>query len=164
MELFIVRHAWAGDRDDARWPDDGQRPLTEAGRARFRDCARALRRRGFRPEVIATSPLVRCMETARIAAEAVGEKVRVVTLDELLPGGDLDGLIAWTARLPKNVAQAAWVGHAPDVNRLCGELLGVAASNLRFSKGAAASLLFEGPIARGEGQLRWMVTAKILGC
>jgi hypothetical protein len=28
MDVYLVRHAIAGQRDPARWPDDSQRPLT----------------------------------------------------------------------------------------------------------------------------------------
>jgi len=41
--------------------------------------------RGMKPEVIATSPLVRCVETAQLLSVAAG-KVEVVELDELLAG------------------------------------------------------------------------------
>ena len=65
MDLYIVRHAWAADRDDPRWPEDDLRPLTEEGQERFAQMAAKLVGRGMRPEVVATSPLVRCVETAR---------------------------------------------------------------------------------------------------
>ena len=29
MDLFIIRHAWAAERDDSAYPDDSLRPLTE---------------------------------------------------------------------------------------------------------------------------------------
>ena len=32
MLLLLVRHADAGDRDPAQWPDDTLRPLTDKGR------------------------------------------------------------------------------------------------------------------------------------
>ena len=31
MELLIVRHAIAWERDAKRWPDDGERPLSAPG-------------------------------------------------------------------------------------------------------------------------------------
>src|SRR5258708_34989590 len=35
MELLIVRHAIAFERDDHRWRDDGARPLSPAGMRRY---------------------------------------------------------------------------------------------------------------------------------
>ena len=73
MDLYIVRHAWAADRDDPRWPEDDLRPLTEAGKERFAQMAAMLVDRGMKPELIATSPLVRCVETAQFLAAGVGQ-------------------------------------------------------------------------------------------
>ncbi len=94
MDLYIVRHAWAGDRDDSRWPDDGMRPLTAEGKKRFARVVKKLVRAGMAPSVIATSRLVRCMETAEILAAAL-EEPEIVKLDELQPGSDLQGLLRW---------------------------------------------------------------------
>ena len=39
----MVRHAIAFERDRRRWPDDALRPLTPAGKRRFRKAAGGLR-------------------------------------------------------------------------------------------------------------------------
>jgi phosphohistidine phosphatase len=163
MDLYIIRHAWAADRDDRQWPDDDLRPLTEEGRERFTQMAARLLGRGLTPEVIATSPLVRCVETARLLA-AEADKVEVVELDELRPGSDVEGLLQWTARQARKHERIAWVGHAPDVNRLTAALVGDRGGVIHFAKGAVAAIRFDGPPAIGSGELQWLVTAKILGC
>ena len=58
MNLFIVRHAWAADRDDSQWPDDDLRPLTDEGRQRFAKVTVALISRGLELGIIGSSPLV----------------------------------------------------------------------------------------------------------
>ena len=45
MLLYIVRHAWAEERG-AKFPDDDLRPLTDAGRKRFKKLVRKLVKRG----------------------------------------------------------------------------------------------------------------------
>ena len=42
MDLYIIRHAWAAESDDSRWPDDGMRPLTAEGKERFARVAKKL--------------------------------------------------------------------------------------------------------------------------
>ena len=164
MDLYVIRHAWAADRDDPQWPDDDLRPLSDEGRRRFAKVASVLIERDMAPEIIATSPLARCVETAEIfAAAAPGEPV-VVQLDELRPGSDLEGLMRWTVRQARKCRQIAWVGHAPDVDRLAGALIGASEGFIRFSKGGAAAIRFDGPPDIGAGELRWLVTAKVLGC
>jgi phosphohistidine phosphatase SixA len=163
MDLYIIRHAWAADRDDARWPDDGLRPLTEEGKKRFAKVAACLAERGMKLQVVAASPLVRCVETARILVAAAG-KPKLVELDELRPGSDLNGLLRWTAAQAQRHEGIAWVGHAPDVDRLAAALIAQSDALLRFAKGGAAAIRFNGPPALAGGELQWLVTAKVLGC
>jgi phosphohistidine phosphatase len=162
MDLYIVRHAWAADRDDPQWPEDDLRPLTEEGKERFARMAALLAGRGLTPEIVATSPLVRCLQTARLLAAALG-RVEVVELDQLRPGGDLDGLLRWTVRQARTHRQIAWVGHAPDVDRLAAALIGDGQGLIHFAKGSVAAIRFDGPPALAGGELRWLVTAKVLG-
>lgn len=162
MMLYIVRHAWAVDRDDPEL-DDASRQLTDEGRERFDLVAKLLVKRGFAPAVIATSPLVRCRETADILVDRLTSSVQIVALEELSPGAELAQLVSWTAEHAAGV-DAAWVGHAPDVEQLTAELIGGSRAAIRFAKGAAAAIRFPDGIAAGRGELRWLVSAKILGC
>ena len=164
MDLYIIRHAWAGQYGDPQWPDDGRRPLTSEGEARFTEVVARLVQRGFAPQLIATSPLVRCEQTARIVAGGLSGDPPVVGLDELLPGSDLEGLLRWTAEEAADYDQIAWVGHAPDVGRLTADLIGQPDGGIRFATGAVAAVRFEGLPQLGQGELHWLVTAKLLGC
>ena len=164
MELFIIRHAWAETLGDPAWPDDDQRPLTEEGRERFARMTDLLVARGFAPTIIATSPMVRCVQTAEIVMQCVGGQSKIVEREELLPGGDAESLLAWTDKQSRRHEQVAWVGHAPDVGRLAATALGQWEAEIRFSKGAIAAIRFEGSPRSGQGELRWLVTAKVLGC
>ena len=59
MLLLLVRHANAGDRDPAQWPDDRDRPLTEKGRKVQAEVSRFLRKRDLAPTLVLTSPWIR---------------------------------------------------------------------------------------------------------
>lgn len=163
MDLFIIRHAWAADRNDAQWPDDARRPLTEEGRERFARMVEQLVARGLAPEIIATSPMVRCVQTAQILAKELGKHREVVEREELLPGGDPKHLLAWTEKQSPKSGKIAWVGHAPDVGYLAAALIGQHDGEIRFSKGAIAAIRFNDAPELGRGELRWLVTAKVLG-
>ena len=164
MILYIVRHALAGSYGDPAWPDDFDRPFTDEGRRRFALMIRTLSERGLAPEVVATSPLVRCRQTAEILPAAVPGNPKVVELHELAPDGDLSGLLEWTAREAGHCGEVAWVGHAPSVGRLTAALIGDSPTGIRFAKGAVAAVRFDDMPAAAEGELRWLVTAKLLGC
>lgn len=161
MKLYLARHAWAGHFGDPGWPDDSQRPLTAEGVERYRRVVGALAERGFAPERIATSPYVRCAQTAELIAEATGAPVEPV--DELACGARLEPLVAWTNAT--GLESVCWVGHNPDVERLLARLIGPGAAAVRFAKGSVAAVRFEEvEVAPGEGVLEWHVTAKALGC
>jgi phosphohistidine phosphatase len=159
MLLYIVRHAWAGDPQAS---NDDLRPLTDDGRKRFARMARRMVEAGVAPRLIATSPLVRCVETAQILASEIADS-QIVKLNSLCPGGDWDALLHWTAGHAADHDQIAWVGHVPDVNHLTAALIGQGASSIHFAKGAVAAIEFEDRPAFAQGELRWLVTAKLLG-
>jgi phosphohistidine phosphatase len=163
MDLFIIRHAWAAQRDDAAYPDDSLRPLTDEGRERFARMIEALVPRGLAPQLIIASPMLRCQQTAEILAKALGEKSKVVQRKELLPGGDPKHLLAATEKHAAGLDQVAWVGHAPDVGFLAAALIGLDNGWLDLKKGSIAALAFPNSPELGRGELRWLVTAKILG-
>ena len=83
MLLYIVRHAWAEERDDSIWPGDLERPLTDKGKKRFAQVVKKLVEAEFAPAVIATSPLARCRQTAELIREHVAGKPKIVPLDAL---------------------------------------------------------------------------------
>lgn len=161
MILYIVRHAWAEQRDAERWPDDGLRPLTKKGRKRFAKLMRRLEETDFAPQVVATSPLLRCRQTTEILADHLSDQPSVVELEALAPGSDLATLIQWTAA--QEVDEVAWVGHAPDVGRLAANLIGSKDATIEFAKGAIACIEFSDTIAAGSGALRWLATAGLFG-
>ena len=162
MLLYIIRHAWAGDLDDAAWPDDRCRPLTPEGQKRFARMVEKLAAGGFAPAVIATSPLVRCRQTADVIAQHLPGKSNVVDRKELVPDSDLMGILQWSARQPEDL-DLAWVGHAPDVGHMVAALIGSPGAAIEMAKGAVAAIQFPGKPEFREGVLRWLATAKILG-
>jgi phosphohistidine phosphatase len=162
MLLYIVRHAWAEERDSERFPNDDLRPLTGEGKKRFAKVVERLVDGGFRPTIVATSPLVRCRQTADITLKHLANDAKLVELDALRPGSDLAELVRWTASQPDEAI--AWVGHAPDVTDLAAALIGDGSASIRFAKGAAAAIEFAGEMAAGKGELNWLSTAKLLGC
>lgn len=160
MIVYVVRHAWAEDRDEATWPNDDLRPLTAKGQKRFRRVVKRLAKRGFDPRHLATSPLVRCRQTADLIAEHAPHGPAPEELDDLRPGGRLDGLLAWTTQCGEG--DVAWVGHAPDVEEIAAALIGGQQAAIHFAKGAVAAVEFTGRLAAGEGQLLWLATAELL--
>jgi len=75
MPLLVVRHARAGRR--GAWErDDQERPLSPRGRIQAEALVPLLAE--FRPRRILSSPAVRCFETVRPLAEALGLPIESV--------------------------------------------------------------------------------------
>lgn len=160
MFLYIARHAWAGHFGDAGdWGADSERPLTADGVERYRCVLAKLSKAGMRPQVIATSPLVRCAQTAKLIAEVCGGAV--TELEALALGAEMTPLLDWTHQ--QTADQICWVGHNPDVGRLAAAMVGDGDTAVRFAKGGVAAIRFYGDPAPGMGDLHWLATAKLLG-
>ena len=150
MRVTLIRHGEAGD--DA--PRDEVRSLTLRGRASVGRVGRALRRRGGDFTLIASSPLVRAVQTAEIIAAAVGYGGRVVISETLEPDARVSRTVAWLATL-EGEGSVALCAHEPILSTLAGALLGVD----RFPALRKAEVLRlrlpDGPGHRGE--LRWRI-------
>jgi phosphohistidine phosphatase len=125
MNLYIVRHAIAEERDPTSSEEqDSQRPLTNAGRKKFRQIARALGNLGTPIDLILTSPYLRAADTARILRKELDlNKDKLITVADLAPGGDANCLMQDVREKYGTFGNVALVGHEPGLSRLISVLL-----------------------------------------
>jgi phosphohistidine phosphatase len=157
MKLLLLRHAVAGDRAAfaATGKEDRLRPLTEDGRKKMRRIADALA--GLLPELalVATSPYLRCRDSAEILARAFPERPVLSELVELAPEGPSAPLLRFL-QAQKSLPLVACVGHEPNLSRFAGWLLtGKEKSFLELRKGGACLLDFTGRLAPGNATQLW---------
>jgi len=163
MKLLVIRHALAETRAEfARsGRHDDFRPTTAEGRKRMRRVAAGLQRLVPDVGLIATSPLVRAVETAGIVAEAFPGAERQ-TIQELAPDHQLPAFLAWL-RARSATATAAVVGHEPHLSHLVSWLLaGRFSSFVVLKKGGACLLEFVAEPAAGEARLLWHLPPSLL--
>jgi phosphohistidine phosphatase len=158
MKVFLVRHAIAHERSRARWPDDSQRELTQAGKRKWRKAARGLTTLLPRAAPILTSPFVRARATAVILAAVHGGKI--VQCPELAAGGKPSA--TFELLKVRGGAATVLVGHEPDLGRFLAAALGAGSARFSFKKGGAACVEFRGRPASGEANLLWMLPPKVL--
>jgi len=158
-ELYLIRHGIAEERGDA-WPDDAKRPLTEEGVAKLRKASRALARVGVSVDVVLTSPLARCRQTADLFAAALSPHPAVVVVDALAPGGSQAGVLAELEKHARR-KKIAIVGHEPGLGELAGRLAGMRQA-MEFKKGAICRIDVEALPPKNPGALRWFLTPKLL--
>ena len=70
MEIYVVRHGIAIDREDPKCPPDPERYLTEEGIEKTKRVAAAVAALSSTPDVLLSSPYVRATQTAEIFAAA----------------------------------------------------------------------------------------------
>ena len=162
MDLYLVRHAIAGERDPDRWPQDSERPLTKKGIRRFTQAAAGLVTVVPQVDLVLASPYRRAWETALILEKAGWPDPQ--RLDELAqgePGVLLRALLPYRAR-----DSVALVGHEPYLTRFITSLLGVAPW-AEMRKGGAVRLQQPQPSLTGGAELRWYLPPSVLrkiGC
>jgi phosphohistidine phosphatase len=142
--LLLLRHGIAEDAGPSTGFRDEPRALTPDGIARMRRAARGMAAMGLAPDLILTSPLTRCLQTAEIVNEAVGG----VLEDDprLAPGMEIDDLVgAITDR--GSPARVLVCGHQPDMSYVTAELVG--GGMIDFRKGTLAALEVEALRPRG---------------
>ncbi|GAC1663558.1 MAG: phosphohistidine phosphatase SixA [Steroidobacteraceae bacterium] len=163
MELLIVRHAIAFERDAHRWPDDDERPLSARGMARARKAAQGLKAISGRPARVLTSPLLRARQTAAILSQ-VAAWPRAVPCHQLMPGVGAPELLALLGRARDE--RLAVVGHEPGLGHLVSTCLpgGAKSAAFAFRKMGVALLEFKGPPRAGRGELVWFVPPRVLRC
>jgi phosphohistidine phosphatase len=161
MELLIVRHAIACERDRLRWRDDGARPLSPVGIRLSRKAAAGLKQFSKVPDRLLTSPLVRARQTARILTDVAGWP-RAEEAAELLPGGAPLAVLTLLGR--DRSKRVAIVGHEPGLSALLAACLlgdgGTLAVDMK--KNAVACVSFDGAPSAGRAVLRWLATPRML--
>ncbi len=161
-EFYIMRHGVAVTRGTAAFSDDSKRPLTPQGKKKMQGIARGLRRLGFDPDWIVTSPLVRAVETAEIVAESLQTKTPLDFCDALRPGGSPESLIAFLAKRA-NRKRVLVVGHEPDLSQMAARLIGSSChANLALKKGGCCLITFTEFPPKSPGELVWWLTPRIL--
>jgi phosphohistidine phosphatase len=162
MLLILNRHAAAGVRDPAQWPDDRERPLTDKGRKVQRDVSRVLRRLDLAPVLVLTSPWLRAAQSAEILAEVARVAQPAVPCEPLAADPDLIRLTDFVGGQPPE-AIVAMVGHSPWIEELASILLGGSTASIRMDFPKSGVMGIElAALAPGAGELRFFLRPKML--
>jgi len=140
MNLYIIRHAIAVDEAASDYASDSERPLTDKGRKKMRQIAKALRSLGVEFDLILSSPYIRACETAEILADVFKMKSKIVFSDHLIPEGNPELLIG-EINEKHTVDSLAIVGHEPYLSALIGSLVtDISKIEINLKKGGVCHL------------------------
>jgi phosphohistidine phosphatase len=163
VQIYLLRHAIAS----ARRPGDTEEH--DRGRGLTRDGAR-LARAGVaglavllgKPDRLLSSPYRRALQTAVLAARALGLRRSDVAVLQALAGDVAGGrLLEALSRLPGR--RLLCVGHEPQLSSLVA-LLCTAGRPLALDlrKAGLVRIDAERPLRLGGGQLRWLLSPRLL--
>lgn len=156
MNVYFLRHADALPENGESIPCDEERPLSDDGKRQVTDVASAFKKQGLTFDLVLTSPLKRCRETAegiliqqgRTAAEAND-------LDLLAPGGSTKKLMKYLRTL--EIENVLLVGHNPDLGEHLAYLIGDKDAQVKLGKAAFACVSCEASPRKAEGELLYLI-------
>ena len=161
MQLYIVRHGIAIDREDPKCPPDPERYLTEEGVEKTKQVAKGVRALQTGADLLLSSPYVRANQTAEIFAEALDyPRQKIRRTDLLLPGAEPSLLFRELAK-DKHAATIFLFGHAPQLDDIIATALG-SKRHVTALKKAGVALIELKRVSPPMGQFVWLATPKLL--
>jgi len=161
MQLYIVRHGIAVDREDPKCPPDPERYLTEEGVEKTKQVAAGVAAMGVTADLIFTSPYVRAAQTAEIFAAALEyAKPKIRRTDLLLPGAEPSLLFRDLAK-ERQASSVFLFGHAPQLDDIIATALG-SKRHLTALKKAGVALVELKRVSPPMAALVWLATPKLL--
>src|SRR5271169_919034 len=161
MQLFIVRHGIAVDREDPTCPADPERFLTNEGIEKTREVAQGVMEVAAVPDLMMTSPYLRAVQTAEVFATVFEySKQKIRKSDLLLPGAESLQLFRELSK-DKDLSTVFVFGHAPHLDDLIATAIGTK-HHISSLKKAGVALVELKRLVPPIGELLWLATPKLL--
>jgi phosphohistidine phosphatase len=162
VELYLIRHADAAPAGEGGITKDADRPLTAKGEEQARNLGQGLERKGMRPAVVVSSPLLRSRQTADLLVGAFSPPPPDVKVcEELAPDGKRRRLSRYLRTL--GATKIALVGHQPDIGAFAAWLIGSKKAQIEIAKAGVAWITCEDSPGRGQGELVLLVAPEWFG-
>ena len=142
MELYLIRHGIAVDREDPNCPPDTERPLTPKGEKRSRAAAQGLRALGVKPSVVLTSPWLRALQTAEVFCEEFDYPAKKIVRTDTLKGTSAPADLLRELQSLKGKVVFCF-GHEPHLHLVIGHILHTSAKITELKKAGVALLELE---------------------
>jgi phosphohistidine phosphatase len=154
MNLYILRHASAGiPRPNPLL--DSRRPLDKEGKKHCIQLAHVLNALDIQFDLIVSSPLKRCLQTASFVGTETGYEAQILHSTALAPEATLKEFQKLLRECSRH-ENLLVVGHNPNLSTFLGSLLVPANSpeaKLRLRKGSLGRVV----LTRGPATLQWLL-------
>ncbi len=118
--LYILRHAKSSWKFEEL--SDHDRPLSKRGRSDAPLMGQELAARGVKPTLIISSPAVRALSTATLAAKEMGYEPDDIVVDDRIYGAGKDELLKVVQQAPDDVDSLMLVGHNEAISEFANTL------------------------------------------
>ncbi len=160
MEIYLLRHGIA--EEGGAGMKDSDRALTEEGREKLRKVMKRAKAAGVEPSLILSSPYLRAMQTAKVAAEALGYEGEVVATESLIPNASPHDV--WEEiRSRRGESAILLSSHEPLMSSTLAQLLASPALRVHMKKGALARVDCDSFGPQPRGVLKWLLTPSTAG-
>ena len=159
MDLLILRHGQAGKSSNSF--ADYKRSLTSQGRQEVEDLSQGLKSLTIKFDVIFTSPLVRARQTAEIVAKSLRFSGKIQYVDSLKPEGSQLEFYSLLSKL-KQDSKILVVGHEPYLSNMISEAISESGCKINLKKAGLAKIKVVSTVPKIKGDLRWLLTPKLL--
>jgi phosphohistidine phosphatase len=154
MHIYLIRHAHAVDADE-----DSERPLSKRGEEQVQALANFLKRsRGFEPEEIWHSSLLRSRQTAELLTRRLRLSAPLSVMPDLEPEADPRAVFR---RIKAARRAVAIVGHEPHLSALATLLVVGKTEPVAFVMKKCAALCLDG--IDPYWMVRWHVSPELVG-
>jgi len=161
MNIYLLRHGIAVEREEWSAKSDADRPLTVEGEQQLRTSCAAMRRMGLSFELILSSPYERAKQTAVIVGEELGLKKQLKFSEELRSEGDPAKCVRELAQWQPEPKDVLLVGHEPYLSGLVSMLVtGKMKLAMDFKKGGLCRLKTGALEYDRCASLVWLLTPK----
>ena len=162
MEVYLLRHGIAQDRDPKKYPDDRLRPLTIEGTERMREAVRGMLKLGVEFDAVFDSGFTRARQTTEIVTDAYRiDSADIVTTPVLEPGRDPAEVLT-LLESHKSARRVLIVGHEPHLSLTLALFTGGRDGDaFDFKKGALARVDMQSLRPR-SGMLVFLLPPKVL--
>jgi phosphohistidine phosphatase len=157
MDVILIRHAEAGDRDAAQYPNDDKRPITAEGRKKQTTIARIMKKMGIQFDYLVTSPVDRAVQTAEVLAEVFGFKEAPTQSEALGHTCTPRNVLKLLVKFPPRDA-VALVGHEPAFSQVAAALVSPDGDlHIELKKSGVIGIGFPGAPELGKGTLLYLL-------
>jgi phosphohistidine phosphatase len=163
LDLYIMRHGEAVKNiHSGASVSDADRPLTLSGKKEVEEVSYFLKGLNIKFSLIISSPLKRAHQTAFIMSKNFKSTNILEDWDELKPEGAKQELVEKLSELNED-STVLLVGHEPFLSSFISEVIfGSPGGNVVLKKGGFAKLRIVSNFPKMKGELRWLLTPRLM--